>query len=150
MSAIFALHPYRWIFLLKRLFLRPVGRKNLDHRPARLTRMPRQVVILIPPGVASLRSVSKPIGSGVERLRLTLRSLRYRLRTLHRIRRFMLPLVLLNLRQQPMRISPSRLRSAETLRRVKTHEWLSTCLCLRLQSRLQQRISNVLIAVVMG
>ena len=68
--------------------------------------MPRQVVIRILPGVASLHSVSKPIGSGGERLRLTLLSQRFRSKSLRQIRRFMLPLVSLNLRQRPMRISP--------------------------------------------
>ncbi len=102
---------------------------------AGITRMLHPARIRILPGVASLHSVSKPIGPGGERLRLTLRSQRFRSRNLRQIRRFMLPLMSLKLRSQPMRISPSQSRSAEMRRRVKTREWSLMYPCLRLRNR---------------
>ena len=97
--------------------------------------MPHPAAIRILPGVASLHSVSKPTGFGGEGLRLTLLSQHFRSKNLRQIRRFMLPLVSLNLRQWQIGTSLSRSRSAETRRRVKTHEWSLTYPCLRVWSR---------------
>ena len=134
MSAIFAIHPLRWNLSseagisapgVQEKSRQPYGRHHANAAPGR---------IRILPGVASLHSVSKPIGPGGGGLFLTSRSQPFRSRNLRQIRRFLLPLMSLNLRSQPMRISRSQSQSAEMRRCEKTREWSLMYPCLRLRN----------------